>query len=239
MSNKYALKKVVLLSGGIDSTTTLAIALQDSYDDQLPNPHSDVMAISFNYGQRHSKELQQAAAIAAHYEVPHFIIDVPKELFQGSRLTDGDAVPDGKYEDYEGLSPAYVPYRNGTLISMAGAFAQGREFQEVWFGAHASDWQTWAYPDCSPSFTGAQGTALYMGTNNTVQLKTPIIQLEKKGVVEIGHSLNIPEHLTWSCYKGGDKQCGTCPTCNERIDAFKANGLVDPVPYEVNINWQA
>ena len=212
--------KLVLLSGGIDSTVTLAMAHQES-----PN---DVAAISFDYGQLHLRELACAEHICGHYKVQHIIQQV--KGLEGSPLTSEDPsrVPDGKYEDFPGLSPTYVPFRNGLLLSTASAVAMALGFDEVWFGAHASDWGSWAYPDCGPDFIEHMGYAIFYGTNNLVRLKTPILYKTKPEVVSTGLDLNVPFEFTWSCYKGGDVQCGTCPTCEERRAAFTANDTIDP-----------
>jgi len=215
--------RLVLLSGGIDSTTTLAMARTNVVDDER------LGTISFNYGQIHSKELQAAAKISKHYNAHHYEQDIPVRF--DTVLTGTGEVPKGTYGDHPGLSPTYVPYRNGTLLSLATIVAVRDGWHEIWFGAHASDWNAWAYPDCSPEFMSHQEHAIWIGTDQTVRLITPIIKVPKSEVVKQGVELNAPIELTWSCYRGGERQCGTCPTCHERKAAFKANDLVDPVSY--------
>src|SRR5262245_37582362 len=142
---------VVLLSGGVDSTTCLALAVRDSGS-------SEVHTLSASYGQKHNAELDHAAAVAAHYDVPHRILELP-QLFAGSTSTlivGGADTPEVSYEDLdEGVSPAYVPFRNGIFLSMATAVALQVGAEYVYFGAHSEDAQRWAYPDCTPEFIGS------------------------------------------------------------------------------------
>lgn len=223
------MKAVVLLSGGLDSTVTLAQAVK--------NHHGDVGAISFTYGQKHvAPELAAAVRIAEMYSVHHKIISLDASLFTGagSALMGETKMPELSYEQLrnaEGPSPTYVPFRNANLISQAVAFALSRGAEFVYYGAHAEDARNFAYPDCTPEFNGALAAAIYIGTYHKVRLVTPLQNFSKAGVVSLGVHLRVPLHLTWSCYNGGDIQCGKCPTCIGRKEAFKSAGYNDSTVY--------
>jgi 7-cyano-7-deazaguanine synthase len=234
----------VLLSGGIDSSTCLAYAVRDC-------GRENVTAISINYGQRHQKELQQAMKVASYMAVGHEvhdIIGIPK-----AGLTDHQAhIPSVSYAEIQGVSPTYVPFRNGQLISrIAGIAAHrvetmnknirvaaGALHEEVpkwegriYFGAHAEDAAGDAYPDCRLDFVGAMGAAVYIGTYHQVQVCAPLIQMYKDEIVSAGQKLGVPWHLTWSCYKGEEVHCGVCPTCRARKAGFQKAGVKDPTEY--------
>jgi 7-cyano-7-deazaguanine synthase len=125
-----------------------------------------------------------------------------------------------------------VPFRNGILISVAAAFALKMGSEIIYFGAHQEDAMNWAYPDCTPEFLGAMKNAVWVGTYHKVRLATPLEWLDKAGIVGLGKQLNAPFDLTRSCYQGWDKACGHCATCISRLEAFKANNLVDPIVYQ-------
>jgi 7-cyano-7-deazaguanine synthase len=220
-------KAVVLLSGGVDSTTCLALAVGQF------EPH-DVTALSASYGQKHLAEIDHAAKIAAAYSVDHRVMPIP-DLFAGSDstlLVGGPDNPDVGYEDLDdGISPAYVPFRNGIFLSVATAHALRIGADFVYFGAHSEDAQRWAYPDCTPEFIGGMANAMFVGTYMKVRLVTPLQWANKAEVIRLGVSLGAPYHLTMSCYNGAEPACGRCPTCRSRLDAFRANGLDDPIPY--------
>jgi len=221
---------LVLLSGGIDSTTCLAIAMSRK------KPEGRVEAISIDYGQRHNIELMQAKVICMHYGIPHKTIS--HGAIPPSMLTDENVqVPDISYDEVEGVSPMYVPFRNGQLLAIIAAHAQARGFAHIYFGAHMGDAANWAYPDCTPEFVGAMANAIHVGTYYKVRLETPILWMTKSEVVRKGDELGAPYDLTWSCYKGQEEgrsiHCGTCATCIERKRAFKEAGIKDPTQYEV------
>ena|SRR3972149_641856 len=224
---------VVLLSGGIDSGTMLALALKEK---------QNVLAVTFLYGQRHEKEASIAHHLAVHYGVPHQTIKLNSSLFEGSAITSGYPVPEGTYEEAqagkEGPISTYVPFRNGNLISAAASIAVREGATSVYFAAHSDDSVRWAYPDCTPEFLGAMANAIYVGTDRKVRLRFPFVFMTKADIVELAIKLEVPAGLTWSCYKGESKHCGTCPTCNERIRAFKIAGYRDPVDYNIPIFWE-
>jgi 7-cyano-7-deazaguanine synthase len=221
---------VVLLSGGVDSTTCLAIALESTQPDE-------VLAVSAAYGQKHAAELEHAATVAGRYGVMHRVLPIP-DLFgsSASSLIDGGADnPAVSYDELdEGVSPAYVPFRNGVFLSMATAVALETGASFVYFGAHSEDAHRWAYPDCTPEFIGSMANAMFVGSYMKVRLITPLQWLRKSDVIRLGTALKVPYELTLSCYNGQVPACGVCPTCRSRRDAFLANGLQDPIAYAEN-----
>lgn len=226
------------MSGGVDSTTCLAMAVQRSRVDGWP-----VVAISFRYGQKHAAELDAAERVAKVYGLDHHFVDMPREVFAGGDSTlveGGPENPTGSYDDLpEGVSPTYVPFRNANLISVAAAICVKSGGGEVWFGAHAEDASRWAYPDCTPEFIGAMACAIYVGTYHEVRLVTPLEWLSKAGVVREGLMIAAPYHLTMSCYNGQRPACGKCPTCLSRMAAFRANGIDDPIAYVDGVEVEA
>lgn len=228
-------KAMVLLSGGIDSTTALALAKRDC---------QEVLTLSIYYGQKHDKEVQHAEMIAKHFAVPHLVLTLPDDLFKGygSTLIDSDLEqPKATYKelmDGEGVSATYVPFRNGNFLSVATSLSLIYKCTHIYWAPHATDAHHNAYPDCTPEFAGAMAGAIFIGSNQQVQLVTPFQFLTKQEVVKLGIEMNLPYELTWSCYVGGDAQCGVCPTCVERIEAFQDNVRIDPVPYIIDIDWR-
>lgn len=227
------MKALVLSSGGVDSTTCLALAVE-KYGKE------NVVSLSITYGQKHSKEIQCANAVAQYYGVEHILLDL-STMFQFSDcslLSHSDKeIPHESYnsqiEKTDG-SPVstYVPFRNGLFISSASAIAISKNCSVIYYGAHSDDSAGSAYPDCSPEFNKAMSDAVYIGSGNQLKIEAPFVSMNKKDVVKKGLELNAPYHLTWSCYEGHEKQCGKCGTCIDRKNAFEANGVSDPVLYE-------
>ncbi len=218
-------KAYVLLSGGVDSSTALAIANED-WD-------GSVKAVAVNYGQRHTKELNCAVEVANHFQNEFIVRDIQGIISTGG-LTDADLdIPPVSYADLPyGVSPTYVPFRNGTMLSLiAGMAATDDEGKAVYIGVHAEDAQNWAYPDCTPEFMGGMANAIYVGTYHKIQLYTPLIWMKKHEIVSAGTKLGVPWHKTWSCYEGGELHCGVCPTCRARQDAFIFARITDPTEY--------
>jgi 7-cyano-7-deazaguanine synthase len=218
------MKGFVALSGGLDSTTALAIAME--------RHEGKVEAISFDYGQRHNIELERAALIAEYYDICHHIVklgDLPT-----SALTDTSIdIPKVSYAEIEGISPTYVPFRNGQIIAKLTAYASADKLNSVvYVGTHAEDAANDAYPDCRLDFIGAMGSAVYIGTYHKVRLSAPLIEMSKSEVVALAAKLEAPLELSWSCYFGGDKHCGVCPTCRARKEAFLLAGVPDPTSYK-------
>lgn len=219
----------VLLSGGIDSTTVLARVRRDATFQR-------VHCLSVDYGQRHRREIVAAQTIAAYYAVRHDILDL-RSVVPRTMLTDPSSdIPDVHYNDLpEGISPTYVPFRNGLMLAALASHVQGHLDAEdsavIHFGAHAGDAARDAYPDCGFQFTGAMAAAIYIGTYHRVRLEVPLQFMEKDEIVRLGTELHAPYELTWSCYRGGELHCGTCPTCRSRRDAFINAEVVDPTVY--------
>lgn len=222
-------KAVVLLSGGIDSTTCLALAV-DTYGAE------NVLALSLFYEQKHEKELVSASKIAKHYGVS-FMIRQVSEAFDSSDCTLLQGREEVKHESYaeqlaemggEGTVETYVPFRNGLFLAYAAAIAISVHAEIVYYGAHADDAAGSAYPDCTPEFADAMNRAIFEGSGRKCSLRAPLLGMNKAQVVSLGLSLKAPYHLTWSCYEGGDKPCGKCGTCIDRAEAFRLNGVKDP-----------
>lgn len=224
-------KAVVLLSGGIDSTTCLGVAVNKYGKD-------NVLALSLTYGQKHEKELNCAKAVAEHYGVKFHSMDLSSVfVFSDCPLLQGrEDIEHGSYAEQiakngEGTVATYVPFRNGLMLSTAAAIAVSVDADVIYYGAHADDAAGRAYPDCTPEFEEAMDEAIFEGTGQKVRMEAPLLNMNKAEVVKLGLSLNVPYHLTWSCYEGKEHQCGTCGTCIDRRNAFLANGVSDPVPY--------
>jgi 7-cyano-7-deazaguanine synthase len=224
-------KIFALLSGGLDSTVALA--------KMLAEYNADAIAISMDYGQRHAREIDAAMDVAHYLGVEQRTIQIGG-IIPPSMLTDKTkALPNASYADLpHGISPTYVPFRNGLMLSILAAIAQGwvRDDEAnrqavIAFGAHAEDAQNWAYPDCTPEFIGPFGAAVFIGTYQKVRLVAPLMMMTKCEVVEMGVRINAPLGKTWSCYEGGEKHCGTCPTCRARKQAFRDAGEFDPTAY--------
>lgn len=218
-------KALVVLSGGLDSATALALAR---------TTEDEVHAISFFYNQRHTIELDCAVELAARFAVPHKMIDV--DLGTGGLLMQHDEeMVHATYDELKeatGPSPTYVPYRNGTFLSLAASHALALGCDTIYAGMHAEDAHNWAYPDCTPEFIGAMQNAIYVGTYHKVRLICPFTYKSKAEIVRLGAELGVPFGMTHSCYEGRRPACGRCPTCIGRLEAFKANGYKDPLEYE-------
>ncbi len=227
------MKALVLVSGGLDSTTCLALAVKEY-------GHENVVGLSVFYGQRHDKEIKAADAVCEYYKVEHITLDL-STMFQFSDCTllqhsDGE-IPEESYDkqlektDGKPVS-TYVPFRNGLFLSSAAAIALSKGCSKIYYGAHADDAAGNAYPDCSTDFNNAMNTAIYEGSGKQLSIEAPFINKNKAGVVKLGMELGVPYELTWSCYEGHDKACGKCGTCIDRIAAFELNGIKDPIEYE-------
>ena len=223
------MKALVLLSGGIDSSTCLAIAVK-KYGAQ------EVMALSVGYGQKHSCEIQAARNIAGYYNVVHKELDLSK-LFEGSDCSllssSENEIPKESYEEQlkktDGAPVStYVPFRNGLFLSSAASIALSNGCSEIYYGAHSDDAAGNAYPDCSKDFNDAINSAIYIGSGNALRVTAPFIGMNKAQVVKMGLGLKVHYEMTWSCYEGGDQPCGVCGTCRDRAKAFEANGVSDP-----------
>lgn len=224
------MKKVVLLSGGVDSSTCLGLALQNCKP-------GDVLALNMFYGQKHDREMKSARDVAKFYGVELMELDL-SQIFQKSDCSllahSGKNIAEGSYaeqiKETGGKKPVstYVPFRNGLMLSAAASIAISIGASEVWYGAHADDAAGSAYPDCSEEFFQDIDSAVYEGSGEQVHVYAPFILFPKSEVVKTGLEIGVPYELTWSCYNGGDKPCGKCGTCIDRAEAFKVNGVKDP-----------
>ena len=224
-------KALVLTSGGIDSTTCLALAVAELGAE-------NVASVSIYYGQKHRVELRAASAVAAYYGVKQFEFDLSPILrFSNCALLDGSTqeISHSSYGEQvakNGCKVAtYVPFRNGLMLSTAASLAQSLYEDDactIYIGAHADDAAGNAYADCSVPFLEHIGEAIAIGTYRSVHLEAPFAKLNKAAVVARGLELGAPYHLTWSCYEGGEHPCGECATCRDRAAAFAANGVPDP-----------
>lgn len=230
-------KIVVLSSGGVDSTTCIGMAV-DKYGKE------NVVTASLFYGQRHSKELECARKIAEYYGVRHIEKDISTVmeysncslLSQSTQNIVRKSYAQQIEENGEGRVSTYVPFRNGLLLSIATAIADSLfpgEDVDIYYGAHADDAAGEAYADCSIEFVEAINKAINIGTYKKINVVAPFVNMNKSQVVATGLKLNVPYELTWSCYVGGKKACGTCGTCIDRKEAFRLNGVKDPIEYEV------
>ena len=223
------MKALVLFSGGLDSTTCLAMAVE-KYKSE------NVTALCVFYGQKHKKEIESAEKIAEYYNVELIKLDLGKIFsFSSCSLLEGsdEDIPLESYAEQlkkTGGEPVstYVPFRNGLFISSAASIALSKGCSVIYYGAHSDDAAGNAYPDCSDEFNEARGRAVYIGSGNQLKIEAPFVNLTKADVVRKGIELKVPYELTWSCYTGGEKPCGKCGTCLDRQRAFEENGISDP-----------
>lgn len=228
------MKALVLFSGGLDSTTCLALAVKN-------HGAENVIALSVSYGQKHLKEIEAARQVANYYKVRLIELDL-QEIFKDSECTLLKGREDIPHEEYykqlektrgEAVS-TYVPFRNGLFLSSAAAIALSNSCEVIYYGIHTDDSALNAYPDTSPAFHKAMTEAIYLGSGNKVKIIAPFVNLSKKDVVKCGLDLKVPYELTWSCYEGKDISCGVCGTCLDRKKAFALNHTKDPLQYEVD-----
>lgn len=225
------MKILVLSSGGVDSTTCLAMAVKEVGAE-------NVLALSVYYGQKHDKEIQAAKKVAEYYGVRRMELDL-SVIFAGSNCSllkqSTEDIPLESYaqqiEETHGEKPVstYVPFRNGLFLSSAASIALSHGCSKIMYGAHADDAAGAAYPDCSVDFVNAMNQAIYLGSGNQLTIEAPFVSLTKADVVKKGLELGVPYELTWSCYEGGEKPCGKCGTCIDRQRAFEKNGTIDPL----------
>jgi 7-cyano-7-deazaguanine synthase len=223
-------RAVVLLSGGLDSSTTLAIACDEGFD---------VHALGFRYGQRHRAELRAARRVAQRAGVPYRELRVPLDRLGGSALTDEQIpVPLGRELDEigDGIPLTYVPARNTVFLSLALAWAEVLESRDIFIGVNAVDFS--GYPDCRPEFVRAFERMANLGTRagaegRSLRIHAPLLELSKAGIIRRGLELGVDYSLTSSCYAPSHRglACGRCDACRLRLDGFAKAGVEDPVRY--------
>ena len=220
-------KAVCLLSGGMDSTTLAYVAKEMGYE---------ILALHTRYGQRtEEKEAECAKKIASLLGASEFTeISLSHLLaFGASSLTDpGMEVHDHDESVQEGIPNTYVPFRNSNLLSIATSYAEARGAEAIFIGVQSSDYA--GYPDCRPEFVAAFQRVIDLGTSDetSIILMTPFVDMSKTEIVRLGVELGVPYEFTWSCYRSNGPACGTCDSCHYRLEAFRANGIPDPIDYE-------
>lgn len=226
MSGKNA---IVLLSGGLDSATVLALAARDGYT---------IYALSFDYGQRHKIELQRAASLAARYSVKrHIVATIDLRIFGGSAITSDISVPKNREVASSEIPITYVPARNTIFLSYALAFAEVSDARDIFIGVNALDYS--GYPDCRPDFIAAFESVANLGTragvenDDPIRIRTPLIDMTKKEIILAGRAAGVDYAMTTSCYDPATdgKSCGHCDACVLRLRGFAEAGLNDPAEY--------
>lgn len=200
------MKTLVIYSGGMDSFTLLNLAIEIG---------DEVQAVTFDYGQRHKKEIDYAKRNCLDLGIPHYVL--PVHLPVTSALTSGKDVPHGHYED-ESMRDTVVPNRNMILLSLAASVAIDRNLDRLAYGAHAGDHAI--YPDCRPAFVSAMNVALKHCDYKPLYVWTPFLHMSKRGIAQEGHRMGLDYSKSWTCYEGGDEPCGACGACVERAEAL-------------------
>ncbi|MER2492907.1 7-cyano-7-deazaguanine synthase QueC [Catenovulum sediminis] len=215
-------KAVVIYSGGMDSFTVLNLARKQGYE---------VFALTFNYGQKHVKEVEYAKSVCQQLDIPHKVIDISaiNQLLGGSSLTDNIEIPEGHYEE-DNMKSTVVPNRNMILLSMATAYAVSLKAAKVFYGAHAGDHAI--YPDCRPEFVEKMKAVCAIADYQPIEIVTPYLHHSKTEILTDGLKMGLDYSKTWTCYNGREKACGKCGACTERLEAFSLNNTPDPLPYE-------
>ena len=213
----------MVLSGGMDSVTLL-------YEYQ-----ADIaLALSFDYGSKHNaRELPYARLHCERLGIEHLTIPLSfiSQYFKSALLQGGGNIPKGSYDE-QNMASTVVPFRNGIMLSIAAGLAESRSLDRVYIANHFGDHAI--YPDCRASFIQPMHSAVYEGTSNHVSIEAPYTDISKGAIASHGKQLGIDYSETWSCYEGGDVQCGTCATCIERREAMQEAGIIDPTIYKEN-----
>jgi len=216
-------KAIILLSGGLDSATTLFYAKTKGF-----NCH----CLIFDYGQRHRRELRHAVKVAQAAKCDYKIVKISLPWLGSSLLDRSQKLPRRAVIDPKEIPSTYVPARNIIFLSFAASFAEAAGAQTIFIGANAVDYS--GYPDCRPDFLNAFQNALRKGMKTGVRgkaivIKAPLLKKTKAQIVKLGRQLHVPFELTWSCYQGSLKPCGTCDSCRLRAKGFEDAGMIDPV----------
>ena len=226
-------KAIVVLSGGLDSTVCMSVAEKEGYE---------IFPLTFAYGQRHSKEVEQAKKVAEFYGCSNKHLIVDTDFFRDighSALTANeiDVPTDRELDQMEKDVPVtYVPFRNAVFLSMATGYAEAICAEKIYIGVNALDYS--GYPDCRPQFINAFQETINKGTAAAdrglpIKIETPLLNLTKAGIVNLGLKNKAPLHLTTSCYQGGEEACGKCDSCQLRLKGFSEAGAKDPIEYEI------
>ena len=205
---------VIVLSGGMDSTTLL-----HDRKDQI------ALAVTFDYGSKHNaREIECARKNCYMLGIEHIVIPLEfmGRYFKSSLLIGGEEIPEGHYAD-ENMKSTVVPFRNGIMLSIAAGLAESRGLKKVMLANHGGDHAI--YPDCRPGFVDAMSEAIRQGTYDGVVIDAPYTNITKSDIARIGKRIGVDYSLTYSCYKGGEKHCGKCGTCVERMEALRDAGI--------------
>ncbi|NMP32422.1 7-cyano-7-deazaguanine synthase QueC [Thalassotalea sp. M1531] len=215
-------KVVVIFSGGMDSFTVLNRAIKDG---------KQVYPLTFDYGQRHVKEIESAKAICKELKLTHKVIDISaiNQLLSGSSLTDDIEIPEGHYEE-DSMKSTVVPNRNMILISLAVGYAVSVGASQVYYGAHSGDHAI--YPDCRPEFVMKMNDVCQIANYEPVEIFSPYLTVSKTAILTDGLKMGLDYSKTWTCYNGRERACGKCGACRERLEAFSDNNATDPIEYE-------
>lgn len=205
---------ILVLSGGMDSTTLL-----HERKEQI------ALAVTFDYGSKHNaREIECARKNCEMLGIEHLVIplDFMAKYFKSSLLIGGDEIPEGHYAD-ENMKSTVVPFRNGIMLSIAAGLAESRGLKKVMLANHGGDHAI--YPDCRPAFVKAMSDAICHGTYDGIIIDAPYTNITKSDIARIGKTIGVDYSLTYSCYKGGEKHCGKCGTCVERMEALRDAGI--------------
>ncbi len=205
---------VIVLSGGMDSTTLL-----HERKEQI------ALAVTFDYGSKHNaREIECARKNCEMLGIEHIVIPLEfmEKSFKSSLLIGGEEIPEGHYAD-ENLKSTVVPFRNGIMLSIAAGLAESRGLKKVMLANHGGDHAI--YPDCRPGFVDAMSEAIKQGTYDGIVIDAPYTNITKSDIARIGKRIGVDYNLTYSCYKGGEKHCGKCGTCVERMEALRDAGI--------------
>ena len=215
-------KVVVVFSGGMDSYTVLHKAIRDGFE---------VFPLTFDYGQKHKKEIKYARQACTSLGISHKVIDITaaNQLLAGSSLTSDIEMPEGHYAD-ENMKSTVVPNRNMILLSLAVGYAVSINAQKVFYGAHSGDHEI--YPDCRPEFVEKMKSVCAIANYEPVEIVAPYLTLNKIGILREGLEMGLNYGHTWTCYNGRENACGKCGSCAERLEAFEYNKVCDPLDYE-------
>lgn len=227
---KLELGAVVALSGGMDSTTMLAMVQRGA--PGLRQNYGQILAVGFEYPSKHNPyERRAAEQICQHYGVPYMVVDVTDALgcMKSNLLEDGGDIPEGHYEQ-SNMALTVVPGRNMIFASILSGIAWSRGLDHVFMGMHSGDHAI--YPDCRPEFFFAMGSAIRQATEERVMLRAPLLNLNKTTILEWGLKNEVPYQLTRTCYKDQGMACGKCGACQERLEAFRNHQVTDPLSYE-------
>lgn len=226
-------KVLVMLSGGIDSTLCLSLAIS-KYKKE------NVYGLCFDYGQKNIKELEACKNIANHYNINYEIMDI-SNLFNYKSCTllrkSKIKIPKKTYEEQvneTGGTTTNVPYRNGIMLSICCGYAIANNIDIIYYGIHKEEGvAALLYPDCSEEFNDSMNRAIYIGSGKKVKIVAPLVEMYKTEIVKLGLSKKIPFEKTWTCYEEGSIACGKCCACIDRRKAFDMNNIQDPSKYEV------